>query len=161
MPSSISVIKECHQIAFSLFFFLEDLFGYIPGISTTSIQPRNSSMGRCGRSNWTKSLTRNTNFTRNADLWAFWKVIARAYECEGASNYHTLFDPILCQSWRLQNVPYKVAACSHLHCTLLRSQAGGYCHRFLLGIEWKSHYVTHHFATSDIAVSTDVGPSLV
>jgi len=35
---------------------------------------------------------------------------------EGASNYHTLFGPILCRIWRLQNVPYKVAACSHLLC---------------------------------------------
>ena len=34
--------------------------------------------------------------------------------CEGASNYHTLVGPILYRIWRLQNVPYKVAACLHL-----------------------------------------------
>ena len=33
---------------------------------------------------------------------------------QGASNYHTLVGPILCQIWRLGNVPCKVAACLHL-----------------------------------------------
>ena len=32
--------------------------------------------------------------------------------------------------------------------------------RFLQGVSWKSHCVTHNIATSDIVVTKDVGPSL-
>ena len=49
--SYISVTKECYQIGFlegslrssfiSSSLFSEDLFGYIPSISTTTMQPRN------------------------------------------------------------------------------------------------------------------------
>ena len=51
--------------------------------------------------------------------------MSAATRCEGASNYHTLVGSILSRIWRLQNVPYKVAACLYLY-TSLRSQAGGY-----------------------------------
>ena len=38
--SCISVTKDCNQFTGKLFSFSEDLFGYIPGISTTTMQPR-------------------------------------------------------------------------------------------------------------------------
>ena len=74
--SCISVPKECYRIGYlesslrsffisyiSSSLFSEDLLGYIPGITTTTMQPtKELSRGRCVRSKKT------TNFTRNADL---------------------------------------------------------------------------------------------
>ena len=42
------------------------------------------------------------------------ELMSSAKRRKGASNYHTLVGPILCRIWRLQNTPYKVAACLHL-----------------------------------------------
>ena len=37
-------------------------------------------------------------------------ILPGAYEHHtGTSNYHLLVDPILCRTWCLQNVPYKVS----------------------------------------------------
>ena len=58
-PSCITVTKECYQIGLlesslrdvstlASLFLSEDLFGYIPGIAITTMQPRNS-FGRCIR----------------------------------------------------------------------------------------------------------------
>ena len=61
--SCTSVTKECYQVGFlegslrsffisyvSSSLFSEELFGYIPGIPTTTMQPRNSSRSKCVRS---------------------------------------------------------------------------------------------------------------
>ena len=62
----ISVTKECYQIGLLASPLRTPIFGYIPGISTITMQSRNSPGQIC-------KIKETTNLTRNADLYAFGK----------------------------------------------------------------------------------------